>query len=144
MIDIKNIISSSDYQNLEFHISNLVCDILIISEKISKLDKKTFYYDTIKEMRENNLIELKNKYVKVKNEYNQVSLKKLYSQKKKIKEKIEKVGKLKPGTTRNISMSLISLELNIVDDYIKMKSKFESLKNIKDYTNNELFVFFEA
>jgi hypothetical protein len=80
----------------------------------------------------------------MKNEYNELSLKKLLKQKNEVKSKLEKVKKLNSGSIRKVSMSIIDRELSIVEDYIKLKSKFEKLKNIKEYSNSELYMFFEV
>ncbi len=144
MIDIKTLISTAETQSPEFLISKLVRDILILTTRISKLDKNSYYYNTIKMQEEDRLIELKNQYFKMKNEYNELSLKKLLKQKNEVKLKLEKVKKLNSGSIRKVSMSIIDRELSIVEDYIKLKSKFEKLKNIKEYSNSELYMFFEV
>jgi hypothetical protein len=144
MIDIKTLISTAETQSPEFLISKLVRDILILTTRISKLDKNSYYYNTIKMQEEDRLIELKNQYFKMKNEYNELSLKKLLKQKNEVKSKLEKVKKLNSGSIRKVSMSIIDRELSIVEDYIKLKSKFEKLKNIKEYSNSELYMFFEV
>lgn len=144
MIDIKRIISSIDSELPEFNISNLVCDILVMSEKIEKLDKTTYYYETVKEIRENSLIKLRNDYFKAQKSYSSINLQRLYKQRTEIKNIILKIGKLKSGTIKNISLSFFYNELSIVDDYIKMKTKFDKLKNIRDYSNNDLMFFFSA
>lgn len=144
MIDIKSIITVKDIENPKFHISNLVCDILVLSEKITKIKGESFYYKILKERKEEELIELKNKYVKVRREFNKTSLKELLIQRKQIQNKINKIKTNNSGLAGEIALTMVSTELHIIEDYIKMKSKFDKLKNLKEYSNQELYVFFEA
>lgn len=144
MVDIKSIITVKDIENPRFHISNLVCEILILGEKISKIEGNSFYYKIMKERKEDELIELKNKYVRVRREFNKTSLKELLIQRKQIIKKLNKIKRNNSGLAGEIAFTMVSTELQIIEDYIKMKSKFNKLKRLNDYSNIELYVFFEA
>jgi len=144
MIDINKIFSLVSSQNKQTKIAYLISEILILQDKLSNINNQSFYFKRASEQNNLKLKEFLNSYNEIKEEFNNISLEKLVDEKKAIKVELVDAKKKARGLIPNIYLQMVKNKLNTIEDYIKMKSKFKKIKNIEDYTNEELYTFFEA
>lgn len=144
MIDINKIFSLVSSQNKQTKISYLISEILILQDKLSNFDNQSFYFKRAIEQNNLKLKDFLNSYNEIKEEFNNLSLENLLNEKKTIEIQLIDAKKKARGLIPNIYLQMVKNKLTTIEDYIKMKSEFSELKNIEDYTNEELYTFFEA
>ncbi len=144
MIDINKIFSLVSSQNKQTKISYLISEILILQDKLSNFDNQSFYFKRAIEQNNLRLKDFLNSYNEIKEEFNNLSLENLLNEKKTIEIQLIDAKKKARGLIPNIYLQMVKNKLTTIEDYIKMKSEFSELKNIEDYTNEELYTFFEA
>jgi hypothetical protein len=142
MISANDLISIIESGNNQNEISNIIREILVLEDKLSNSDSKSFYFKMGIENQKEKLFDLKVYYSEIKEEFNKISVEKLIELTVELQEEInERLNKV--GMMNAISISSLKSKLNQAKDFITVKSYFDKLKDIEEYTTEELKVFFK-